>query len=114
MNHNYDNQETTNHIFFKKDKGFERVNVDEILVGEAKGSYTVIYTQTGQYLISRNLSYLFSRLNQFPDFVRVHRSYFVNISKVDKYFKDYILIKEKEIPVSKAYRNELSKKYIFI
>lgn len=106
-------ENNADYLFFKKDRGFDKVFMDEIQLGEAKGSYTNVHTEKGNYLISRNLSHLFKRLDSHPDFVRVHRSYFVNIRKVETYYKEYLVLAGMEIPVSKAYRIEISKRFIF-
>ena len=113
MNTDPEIAELPGYFFFKKDDGFEKVFEEDILYGEAKGSYTEVFTKKDNYLISRNLSYLLSNLQAYPDFLRVHRSYFVNIREVEKYYKDYLLVGQKQIPVSKAYRHEISKRFKF-
>jgi two-component system, LytTR family, response regulator LytT len=41
------------------------------------------------------------------DFVRVHRSYMVNILKLDVVADDYVEVNKKVIPVSKTYKDIL-------
>jgi DNA-binding LytR/AlgR family response regulator len=40
----------------------------------------------------------------FPKFMRVHRSFIINFSKIDSIQGNIIYLKGKEIPISKTYR----------
>lgn len=53
---------------------------------------------------------------KFPDtsFMRVHRSYLVNMDKVDAIEEDDILIGSARIPVGKTYRDKLMKRISFL
>ena len=64
------------------------INVTDICYFEAKDKYVYIHTENDEKLIEYSLSYLQDRL---PDqFMRVHRSFIINKSKIkelQKYFK---------------------------
>jgi DNA-binding LytR/AlgR family response regulator len=42
-----------------------------------------------------------------PHFVRIHRSYLVNINKVDSIEGNMLRIKEHQLPISKGQREQL-------
>lgn len=57
------------------------IPVSEIAYIEAKADYSAAYTQTGSYLVSDSISVLERRLAS-EGFLRVHRSFLVNIDDV--------------------------------
>lgn len=64
-------------------EGYELLNVEEIFWIEAEADYTSIRTVDNKFLYNRNLKNLESRLPK-DLFLRVHRSYIVNLEKVTK------------------------------
>ncbi|SFC55582.1 two-component system, LytT family, response regulator [Flexibacter flexilis DSM 6793] len=68
-------------------EGIRLIKIDEIVVITADRSYSVINMISGEkILISKSLSY-FDKLEQKPNFLRVHRSYTVNLQYVRTYSK---------------------------
>jgi two-component system LytT family response regulator len=60
--------------------GFELIKLEDILYIKAEGSYANIYRQDGgALLISHNLKYFENMLSGETQFIRIHRSYLVNI-----------------------------------
>lgn len=97
-------------LFLKKDHHFERVVIDEILFLEADGNYTTIHTKTGRYLYSAILKNIETK---FPvnQFLRVHRSYVVNINAISGFEGNQLFIDQHKIPVSKSHRDEVFRKF---
>ena len=79
----------------------------DILYMEAADDYVKIYTSDGSFLKNNTLSYFESMLSEMQ-FVRVHRSYLLNVSmitRIDPYEKDghlAILSNGGRVPVSKS------------
>ena len=90
-------------LFLKKDNHYQRVALADITVLEADNNYTRVYTTHGKYLYSTVLKRVEEKL---PDnyFLRVHRSYIVNINSVDGFGDNMLDVSGKRIPVSKQYR----------
>lgn len=92
-------------IFFKA--------IKDIIRFEAKESYTNIVFTPGQkgILASINLGEYEEKFKFYPEFMRVHRSYMVNLNYVEKYVRGdggYLMLKDGEIVyVSKKYKDEL-------
>ena len=43
-----------------------------------------------------------------PDgFLRIHRSFIVNRSKISTFSREYVIIGEKELPISRSYKQEV-------
>ena len=101
-------------IFVKNKTGrFEKIILDNILWIEADGSYSSIVTYNQKYFISVNISSLAEKIAH-PLFLRVHRSYLVNLQKVDSFEESRLFINQTEIPVSKANRAEFIRRFIVI
>lgn len=94
------------YIFVKVDSHWERIQLSDINYIEACGDYIAIHLQNKTRLMClQTLSQMLKRLDG-TDFVRVHRSYIVNLAKVDTVEKDHLLIEGQDITISKGYRQE--------
>lgn len=64
------------------------LKTDDIMYIKADGSYTHIYMSSGKpNTISKNLKYFETALSGSSEFVRVHRSYLINLYQVKKFDK---------------------------
>lgn len=93
-------------LFLKKDQHFQRVTLDDILLLEADNNYTRIYSTTDQFLYSTVLKKMEEKLPA-SQFLRVHRSYVVNIQRITGFEGNMLFIDDKRIPVSKQYREQV-------
>ncbi|MBL6448430.1 LytTR family transcriptional regulator DNA-binding domain-containing protein [Fulvivirga sp. 29W222] len=93
-------------LFLKKDQHFQRVTLDDILLLEADNNYTLIYSKSERFLYSTVLRKMEEKLPS-GQFLRVHRSYVVNIQSVTGFEGNTLFIGEMRIPVSKQYREEV-------
>lgn len=94
------------YIFVKVDSHWERIQLAEINYIEANGDYISIHLQNKTRLMClQTLSQMQKRLDG-ADFVRVHRSYIVNLAKVDTVEKDHLYVAGQDITISKGYRQE--------
>jgi two-component system LytT family response regulator len=66
--------------------GYEFVNVGNIISITADGSYVNIMLADGNTMVvSKNLKYFEQALEGFPQFVRVHRSYLINLQQMKRF-----------------------------
>lgn len=93
-------------IFVKEGSMHKRVDIPSVLYIEANGSYSTIVTSTKSYMLSYNLNHFTSQVRN-PVFRRVHRSFIVNVNKVDGIENSGLLINKTLIPVSKQYHKEV-------
>jgi DNA-binding LytR/AlgR family response regulator len=105
--HNYRyTTETSESLYLKT--GYEQVKVmyDEILYLEATGNY-VTFVLTDKKVLAR--STFAEAIHWLPQqkFVRVHRSYMVSVSKIEKVERHQVTIGTHKIPVSEAYQQQL-------
>ena len=94
-----------NGIFVRSGTRFEKVKFEDILYLEASGAYTLIHAHNKCYTLSRNLTRVCVGL-PYP-FMRVHRSYTVNLENINSFSETIVYFSDKQIPVSEQYRKEL-------
>ena len=92
--------------FFIREGGrHKKIKLSDLLFIEADGSYAKLVTTCGQHTITQNLSAFLRKVN-LPLLTRVHRSFIINVSRVDSFDESYIYIDKYPIPISKTYRSE--------
>lgn len=99
----------TDHIFIKSDGKLVRLNNDDILYIESMGDYVKFVTGDKKYVTHNTIKNLEERVNK-QCFIKVHRSYIINIDKIDDIRENDLFIKGNEIPISKAHRGEVMKR----
>lgn len=100
------NNVMTQAIFLKENNTYKRVDIPSILYIEAKGSYSEVVTTNKSYILSYNLSH-FSEQVKHPVFKRVHRSFLVNVNRVDGISNNNLIINKHYIPISKNHQKEV-------
>ncbi len=93
-------------IFVRHLENMVRVDIKDILYIEAERNYCRIYSKTKEYLLVMTLKDLDEKLPQ-KHFIRVHRSFIINLSQIDEVATSHIVIAKKAIPVSKTLKEEL-------
>jgi len=106
---NLRNEKIDKNLFVKVDSLLLKLNVDEILWIEAFGDYIKIITQEKTHTVYATLKKIEEKLNR-SKFVRVHRSYIVNVSKITNMDSNNLVINKKIIPISGTYKDDLLNK----
>lgn len=95
-------------LFLKKDHHYNKVFLDDILLIEADNNYSTIYTEKEKYLYSVVMKKVEQQLP--PNiFMRTHRSFIVNISRIDGYEGNQLFIGKHRVPISKSYKETVFK-----
>jgi len=98
-----------NIMFVKSDYKLVRVLLDDILYIEGLKDYVRIYLKTGEKITSLMSM---KRLEEFlpsPRFLRVHRSYIVNMTEVKAIDRLRIVFGNQYLPISDNYKEEVLK-----
>ncbi|MEL6133394.1 MAG: LytTR family DNA-binding domain-containing protein [Bacteroidota bacterium] len=80
-----------------------RLKLDDILYVETKGDYVVFRTEKESLIVHSTLKNIESQLDP-EKFVKVHRSYIVNLSRIVDIEEGTLVIEDKVIPISRAQR----------
>lgn len=110
--------EKTGRIVVKTGTKIQVISVEEIQYLEAQDDYVMLYTADGKFLKQQTMKHYEASLDS-NEFVRIHRSYIVNIhevTKIELYEKDsyQVLLKNgAKLPVSKSGYSLLRKELDF-
>ncbi|ASB49809.1 LytR/AlgR family response regulator transcription factor [Alkalitalea saponilacus] len=100
--------EDNDHVIIKSDYKNIKLKFSQILFIEALDNYVKIHTAKRNYLTLQNLKHFSKRLN--GDFVRVHKSYIVAVSKIEYFSRDQLRINGREIPIGRSYAQNFHEK----
>ncbi len=92
-------------LFIRVNGKHKKIKLSEFLFVEANGSYINIVTTSGRYTLSYNLRD-FQRKLPVPGLVRVHRSYVVNVARIDSFDDGFVYVDQNQIPLGKSYRHD--------
>lgn len=93
-------------IFVRHHEKMVKVDIKDILYIEAERNYCRIHSKEKEYLLVMTLKDMDEKLPQ-KHFIRVHRSFIVNLAQIDEVASSYVVIARKAIPVSKTLKEEL-------
>jgi DNA-binding LytR/AlgR family response regulator len=96
-------------VFIRDSNVVRRIRIDDILFAEAMGDYVKIYTLDHFYSIHSSLRQVESKLPG-AKFLRVHRSFIIQVGKIDTIEGGTLIINRKTVPVADAYRAALNKR----
>jgi len=96
-------------IFIRDSNIIRRLKLCDINYLEARGDYVKIYVDDKNYSIHSSLKSVEDKL-PMDMFSRVHRSFIVNIGKIDTIEGGTLIINQNFVPVSDAYKASLNKR----
>lgn len=88
-------------VYVREDGRFVRIPFDHILYFENVGDYIRVKTVSGSHIIHGTLKSIAAKLEN-PQFLKVHRSFIVNLSKIKDIEENTLVIEKKVIPISRA------------
>lgn len=94
------------HLFIKVDQKLVKLMTDEVLYIESMGDYVRFVTDTKKLTTLTTMKHLEGRLDP-ETFIKVHRSYIVNVSKIDDLQGNMIFIRKQEVPIGKGHRDDV-------
>jgi two-component system LytT family response regulator len=101
------------HIFVKSNLKKRKIYINQIKWIEALGDYVKLITNNKSFVI---LSTMKAFENELPKglFLRIHKSYIINLKKVERYDSKHVEIEKTKLPLSRTRKTQLSKALDFI
>jgi two-component system, response regulator PdtaR len=99
-------------IFIKQNYQFVKFPLKDIIYLEADNVYTNIVTTQKKYVIRQALSAVQERL-PLKQLVKIHRSYVININKIDSFNEHEVIVSGHQIPLSRSFKDEFMKHFMF-
>lgn len=102
-------KEVQNDFYVNIDRRLIKIDLPSIYLIQANGDYINIKTEDKNYIVHSTLKKIEDKL---PDslFLKVHRSYIINVKKIIDIEDNSVLIKKDVVPVSRSKRPELMKR----
>lgn len=106
-----ENRETNDFVFVKSKSKFIKIKTKEIILIEALKDYVILHTNSEKFTIHSTMKEI-ERKFDFDNFLRVHRSYIVNTSKISAIEQHTIIMEghKKEIPIGGSYKERFVNK----
>jgi DNA-binding LytR/AlgR family response regulator len=99
-------------IFIKSGYELIKITINDILFIKSDADYTEIILDNKKHLSSEPLRYWEENLND-KQFVRVHKSYIVNTSKIEKIIGNQLHLSNKIlVPIGRAYKESFINKFV--
>lgn len=94
-------------LVVKEDSNIIKIKIKDILFVEAMQNYVRIFVIKGSHLILMTLKELSRQLPE-NDFIQVHRSYIVQLKKVERIEREELILKEHRVPISKRSKTKVT------
>lgn len=99
-------EEQSDFIFVRSDRKMIKVNFSEIDYIESFSDYIKIHLEDKTIVTRETISNIEAKLPK-KEFLRIHRSYIVSISKIDSFTNEFIEVKKKAHPISRSYKKDV-------
>tara|TARA_B110000503_G_scaffold8682_1_gene11816 strand:- start:151 stop:867 length:717 start_codon:yes stop_codon:yes gene_type:complete len=96
-------------IFVRSDRKMIKINFDEIQYVESLSDYIKIHSADKTITTRETISNIETKLPA-KNFLRIHRSYIVNLKKMNSYTNEFVEIGKNAIPISRTYKENVLKK----
>jgi len=92
-------------LFIKVDAALHNINLSDILFIEAFGDYIKVHLADRVLTTLATMKLMEVRLS--PDFIRIHRSFLVNLRKISSIEPAHVFIATKPLPIGESYKEAL-------
>jgi DNA-binding LytR/AlgR family response regulator len=103
------NTNITEHLNLKADKKNYKIPIDSIIYIESLDNYIKVQTTKTSLISYESLSALEKELPA-NTFMRIHRSYIINLSMIDHYTSSYVVLDDKKFTIGRNYKEEVIKR----
>ena len=97
-------------LFIKQHQTFVKVPLIDVQYLEAAGNHTMLFCSGRKYVVRHVLTDLVDRLAS-ASFIRVHRSYAINMQRLSTFSNTAVCIDQQEIPLGRRYKEAFFKQF---
>lgn len=90
-------------IWIKDKRNLIKLKPNDILFAQAFDNYAYVYLNDRKILMTDTLKIVEAKL-AYPQFIRVHRSYLINLRAIEEIQENTIIIKDHRIPISRRFQ----------
>ncbi len=104
----HSNVKAKDYLFLKDGHEQFKILFNDILYAEAEDNYVFLYLNNNRKLLSMSLKMLEQQLYE-SRFLRIHRSYLINMDHVERIGANYVIVGQKQIPMNDSAKAILRK-----
>jgi DNA-binding LytR/AlgR family response regulator len=94
-----------NTFYVKSGTNYERIDLNEVTHIESMGDYMSIYTGHKRVVVNATMKDTEKKLAAL-NFFRIHRSYIINMDRIDSVEDNHVIIGEKSLPISRSTKKD--------
>jgi hypothetical protein len=99
-------RQSKGHLTILSNRKSSRISYNDLVYIESLADYIKIHRESGPEVLSKmKISHIEKELPE--SFIRIHRSFIVNRSKITSFSKEYINLGAIELPISRTYKREV-------
>ncbi len=102
-------EEKNDFIFVRSDRKMVKIDFDEIKYIESLSDYIKIHLNDKTIITRETISNIEVKLPKHQ-FLRIHRSYIISISKIESFTNEFVEIDNKALPISRSYKTSVLNK----
>lgn len=106
-----ENTEEEPYFFIKCENKYEKIFANRILFVKSMQNYVLIHTDDGNYMTLLPLKTVEENLDS-KEFIKVHKSYLVAISKIETMESHELLIESHRIPIGRSFRENVHERVL--
>ena len=100
-------QSTLNdYLFVRADRKMVKVDFTDIIYIESLSDYIKIHNESNTIVTRENISEIDNILPN-TEFIRIHRSYIISISKIESYTREFVSVGGNELSISRSYKKKV-------
>lgn len=100
---------STGSLIIRADRKNHKIMYDDILYLESLNDYVRITLISDQVIVTKEKISKFEK--SLPiSFQRIHRSFIVNLSKVESFNREMVFVKGEQLPISRSYKKETNQR----
>jgi len=95
-------------VYFNEDKTIHKVYLEDILYLESFREYIKVHTSAKSVMTKLPISKIEEKLKDH-EFIRIHKSFVVSVSKISSFNSRVVCIEENELPIGRTYKDAVMK-----
>ncbi len=101
--------EGNNDLYVKTDSKIIKIILKDLLYVEALADYVILQTLSHKHIVHSTMKGIEKRLSD-AEFMRIHRSYIINVEKIESIEDLSVVINKKFIPIGASYKEVFMKR----
>jgi DNA-binding LytR/AlgR family response regulator len=98
---------TDNTMFVKADGKLIKIDLAQLWFVEGLKDYIKLWTSTGKIVLRSTMTNIEETLSAYPNFVRIHKSYIINLNHISEVDGNMIRIKDQVVTIGNTYKDEV-------